>query len=378
MSPELLAHRFSVWCPQPDLGRLYREGLDASPNVRLLLNATVTELSAAESGRALSSVTVATPEGKRIRVRARAFVLCAGGIENARLLLASGVGNGHDLVGRFFADHPNAHCATIDPASAARLQELYGLLYRGRIRYLPRLVLSEEVQRSREVLSCAAHPVFDFGEGSGIEAARRVSRAARAGRRPPELRRELGRIVRDARSLAPVAYRRFAKGRSAQATPARVMLQTHAEQAPNPDSRVTLSERRDRLGVPLPQVDWRLSELDRRTAQVMVETVAQEFGRLGLGEVRAEPWLAGADWSPRLGDSYHHMGTTRLGSDPKSSVVNRDCRVHGMEGLYVAGSSVFPASGFANPTLTLTAMAIRLSDHLKDVIDRAPLLPRST
>ena len=72
------------------------------------------------------------------------------------------------------------------------------------------------------------------------------------------------------------------------------------------------------------------------------------------------------------------MGTTRLGSDPKSSVVNRDCRVHGMQGLYVAGSSVFPASGFANPTLTLTAMAIRLSDHLKDVIDRAPLLPRST
>lgn len=377
VSPELLAHRFSVWCPQPDLGRLYRDALSTSVNVRLLLNATVTELSATESRQALSGVEVATPEGKRACVRARAFVLCAGGIENARLLLASDVGNGHDVVGRFFTDHPNAHCATVGTPSAARLQELYGLLYRGRVRYLPRMVLSEEVQRSREVLSCAAHPVFDFGEHSGIEAARRVYRAARAGRRPPGLRRELGRIVRDAPSLAPVAYRRFAKGRSAQTAPARVMLQTHAEQAPNPDSRVTLSEGRDRFGVPLPQVDWRLSELDRRTAQVMVETVAHEFRRLGLGEVSAEPWLAGADWRPRLSDSYHHMGTTRLGTDPKSSVVNGDCRVHGVEGLYVAGSSVFPASGFANPTLTLTALAIRLSDHLKDVIDRAPLLPRS-
>jgi hypothetical protein len=247
----------------------------------------------------------------------------------------------------------------------ARLQELYGLLYRKRVRYLPRLVLSAGVQRSAEVLACAAHPVFDFGETSGIEAARRVYRAARAGRRPERLVRELGRIGRDAVKLAPVAYRRMTKGRSARATPARVLLQTHAEQAPDPDSRVTLSTRRDRLGVPLPKVDWRLSELDRRTARTMVATVAEEFHRLGLGEVRQQPWLDGADWRHGLSDSFHHMGTTRLGSDPKTSVLDSDCRVHDVAGLYVAGSSVFPACGYANPTLTIAAMAIRLSDHLK-------------
>ena len=176
--------------------------------------------------------------------------------------------------------------------------------------------------------------------------------------------------MRDARAWL-LAYRRSSRSLR-PGTPARVSP-THDQQAPNPTPvtpTAALARVPCRGGLTL--------RTRRRTAQVMVETVAQEFRRLGLGEVRAEPWLAGADWSSRLSDSYHHMGTTRLGSDPKSSVVNRDCRVHGMEGLYVAGSSVFPASGFANPTLTLTAMAIRLSDHLKDVIDRAPLLPRST
>jgi choline dehydrogenase-like flavoprotein len=371
VDPERLLHRFSVWCPQPNLGRLYRQRLKGSSNVSVLLNATVTELCTTDSGERLNLVRVATPEGKRVEVRPRACLLCTGGVENARLLLASrgthaeGLGNRYYLVGRFFQDHPNGYCATIEPANAARLQELYGLLYRRRVRYLPRLVLGDSVQRSAEVLSCAAHPVFDFGETSGIEAARRVYRAVRAGRRPERLARELGRIGRDAVKLVPVGYRRMTEGRSAQSTPARVLLQTHAEQAPDPDSRVTLATRRDRLGVPLPKVDWRLSELDRRTAETMVDTVAEEFHRLGLGEVRRQPWLDGANWRQGLNDSFHHMGTTRLGSDPKTSVLDRDCRVHGVAGLYVAGSSVFPACGYANPTLTIAAMAIRLGDHLK-------------
>src|SRR6202011_3669442 len=104
----------------------------------------------------------ATLEGTSIRVRARACVLCAGGIENPRLLLAStgvhatGIGNRHDMVGRFFQDHPNGYAAVIDHANTVRLQELYGLFYRRRIRYLPRVVLSAETQRREEVLSCAA------------------------------------------------------------------------------------------------------------------------------------------------------------------------------------------------------------------------------
>jgi choline dehydrogenase-like flavoprotein len=365
VDPGRLLHRFTVWCPQPHLGRLYKPQLEASPNLRVLLNATATRIALAPSGDRFASLEISTPEGKRAEVRARACVVCTGAVENARLLLASGVGNRHDVVGRYFQDHPNGHCAVIESRDVGRLQELYGLLYKKRVRYLPRLVLSPAVQAEQRVLSCAAYPVFDFGEGSGIEASRRLYRATRGGRRPQQLRQELGRIVRDAPRLIPVAYRRLVHGRATLARPKAVTLQTHGEQAPNPDSRVTLSDRRDQLGEPLPKVDWRLGEQERRSAEVMVAQVAEQFARLGLGDVRPEPWLATPEWSSQVTDSYHHTGTTRLGTDPRTSVLDPDGQVHGVEGLFVAGSSPFPAAGFVNPTLLIAVLAIRLADRLK-------------
>ena len=371
-----LGHQFSVWCPRPHLGRLYRRRLAASRNVKVLLHATAIELITTTAGDRFDSVRIATPEGKTARVRARACVVCGGGVENARLLLAStgahpeGAGNGRDLVGRFFQEHPNLHAASIAGADVSRLQELYGLFYRRGIRYLPRLVLSPELQRTEEVLSCSAHPVFHFAEDSGIEAARRVYRSARSRRRPDELRGELRRIAGDLPRLASIAHSRVARGRSARVRPDMVTLQVYAEQAPNPESRVTLSSHRDRFGIPLPHVDWRLTEQDRRTSNAMVRGVAAEFRRLNLGEIRPEGWLADADWAGHVSDSYHHMGTTRMGTDPATSVVDENSRVHGIDGLFVAGSSVFPASGYVNPTLMIVSLAIRLGDHLKSALAR--------
>lgn len=371
VEPRRVAHRFTVWCPEPHLGRLYRRRLAASSNVRVLLHAGATEIVTTPAGDRVDCVRAATPEGKAVRVRAETCVLCAGTVENARLLLASnavhaaGIGNRHDVVGRFLQDHPNGHCATVGTDDPARLQRLYGMFYRGGVRYLPRLVLAPELQRSEEVLGCAAYPVFHFGEASGLEAARRVYRAARGRRRPPRLGRELAAMARDAPALAASAGRRVRHGRAAIAVPARVTLQTHAEQAPDPASRVTLTRRRDALGVPLPRVDWRLGELDRRTAAVMVEETGRQFRRLGLGGVRPEPWLAAGPPAGHLRDSYHQMGTTRMGTDPRTSVVDPDGGVHGVTGLFVTGASVFPVGGFANPTLTIVALAIRLGDRLE-------------
>jgi choline dehydrogenase-like flavoprotein len=353
VDPSRLVHRFTVWCPHPQLGRLYRKELERSAAVRVLLHATATRVRAT-SGR-FEAVTVRGPDGRTATVRARRCVLAGGAIENARLLLASGLGN--DVVGRYFQDHPNSHSATVETDRPARLQEIYGLLYRRGVRYLPRLVLAPELQRSHQVLGCAAYPVFHFGDESAIEASRRVYRALRGRRRPESLGRELGLIARGAPRLAPVVYRRVVHRRAARVRPERVTLQTHAEQAPNPDSRVTLSQRRDEFGEPLPKVDWRLTELDRRTAEVMVETVAAEFGRLGLGEVRAQP--------AQVSDAFHQMGTTRMGKDPATSATDPDGQVRGVAGLYAAGASLFPAAGYVNPTLTLAALAIRLADHLK-------------
>jgi choline dehydrogenase-like flavoprotein len=143
---------------------------------------------------------------------------------------------------------------------------------------------------------------------------------------------------------------------------------TRAEQAPNPESRVKLIDEVDRLGLRRIALDWRLSRLDIETMRVANHLLGRELGRLNLGRLRLPEWLEvenqGLANAPLQG-GYHHMGTTRMADDPKRGVVDRNCRVHGTQNLYVAGSSVFPTAGFANPTSTIVELALRLADHLK-------------
>ena len=153
----------------------------------------------------------------------------------------------------------------------------------------------------------------------------------------------------------------------------RVFFNCQAEQAPNPDSRITLSNERNALGGRLPILDWRLTELDKRSFYAPAKLLGAELARLGIGLFRIEPWLLdGANtWSPNLVGGYHHMGTTRMAEDERQGVVDSTCKVHNVDNLYVAGSSVFPTSGNINPTLPLVALALRLADHLKQrIIER--------
>jgi choline dehydrogenase-like flavoprotein len=145
-----------------------------------------------------------------------------------------------------------------------------------------------------------------------------------------------------------------------------------AEQAPNPDSRVLLSSERDALGVPRANLDWRLGAQDKHTVAMFAATLDEELRRLGIGELRSSDWLHDPDprWpvDPTVSNhpigGYHHMGTTRMSAVPAHGVVDADCRVHEYANLYIAGSSVFTTSGWANPTLTILALALRLAAHL--------------
>lgn len=147
-------------------------------------------------------------------------------------------------------------------------------------------------------------------------------------------------------------------------------LATRQEQAPNPDSRVTLSTGKDALGMPRAKLDWRLTELDKRSIRTFYQLLGQELGRSEVGRVQIRDWLLSDDrtWPSFLSGGWHHMGTTRMHADPKQGVVDADCRVHGLGNLYVAGAAVYPTAGSANPTLTLVALSLRLSDHLKTTL----------
>ena len=136
------------------------------------------------------------------------------------------------------------------------------------------------------------------------------------------------------------------------------------EQRPNRDSRVLLGSARDALGQRKAQVDWRLTETDWRTARVALQTLAQESGRTNLGRVRTSFEDEFPNWPGIMTSSFHHMGGARMSATPDTGVVNADCRLHSVDNLYVAGSAVFPTSGYANPTLTIVALSLRLADHI--------------
>jgi choline dehydrogenase-like flavoprotein len=148
-------------------------------------------------------------------------------------------------------------------------------------------------------------------------------------------------------------------------------LECMIEQSPDPDSRVTLAERVDLFGMPLSRIKWRISELEARTGRRMARLFTDEMKRLGLPHPALLEMVTDESLPFRLPDVAHPTGATRMSARPAEGVVDGDCRVHGMSNLYIAGSSVFPTSGHANPTQMIIALAIRLADHLKDLAKAA-------
>ena len=182
----------------------------------------------------------------------------------------------------------------------------------------------------------------------------------------PPLRKELNKVIRHFPVLLDNAYRYVVKRRGAIVKAQEIMLRCLVEQEPDPARRVTLSVRRDALGMPLSRIDWQIGELERRSVLRLSELIGLELRRIGLPEHSSNICLSNdLDWRSSFDDSCHPMGTTRMASSPQHGVVNRNCQVHGVAGLYIAGSSVFATAGHGNPTLMIVALAIRLADWLK-------------
>lgn len=318
----------------------FADELGRSPRIRLVLRANVVGIDADESGGQVQQLQIAAAPDRRFQVRARVYVLAAGGIENPRLLLASdgvqraGIGNANDLVGRFFMDHPHRRLGT------AVLWELPEN---------PRRYRSRPNERGDRFPVIA--PTEDFRREHALGGVTvQVVKKERASLDDPVLR-----------SLAALDAMRLPDA-ARDSPPVTAILNLRSEHVPNPDSRVTLGDERDRFGVRKVVLDWRLQEQDLRTIVETGRLVASEIARTGVGRVRLDldsedPW-AGTD------GGAHHVGTTRMAPTPSQGVVDPDCRVFGVPNLYVAGSSVYPTCGFVNPTFTLVALTLRLADHL--------------
>lgn len=371
----------SQFSPPVRFGKHYRQELKQARHVRVFLHANVTQIVPDKLSTRINQVRVQTLNGKQMSVAARLFVLATGGIENARLLLASnrvmadGIGNQHDLVGRFFMDHPRMLLGRVKFLPEWSRNKLYDIKYN----YMnaavaahgqhiaAQLALTEQAMARERVLNARVCFCSEFpGEGSeGAKALFRCKQALLSKEQPGwSLTSDMAVMARDPVNTFLYGFTRLFHPRRLIR---HVGFQVIIEPAPNPDSRVTLSaHKRDALNMPRVEVHWQIDPLTRRTADRTLSVIASELETTGVAEVDTGPLLEQHGWpaSFEREGTWHHMGTTRMHDDERKGVVNRDCRVHGLANLYVAGSSVFPTAGANFPTITLTALALRLADHI--------------
>ena len=355
--------QFVQYSPPTRFGQRYGTELRQADNIQVVFHANVTDIATIESARAVTQLDIRTLNGLSHQVRAKCYVLATGGLENARMLLLSnktlpaGLGNQNDLVGRFFMEHPHlGGCGEIVVADLGRLPRIF----------------RERVQINGSSTNVAFNPSEAFLRKRRLLNA--TFMVGVAGKYPNEMPTDSSAVNTDIRRDMLRAARGFLRDEKTSDNPQNTGLigvwlgiGCACEQIPNPASRVSLSKELDSLGLQKIQLDWRLTQQDWTSLIEHTHSLALEFGAMEIGRMLMK--LADTtSWPNKVSGGNHHMGTTRMHDDPKQGVVDRNCRVHGVDNLYVAGSSVFPTSGAANPTLTLLALTLRLAEYLRKIL----------
>jgi choline dehydrogenase-like flavoprotein len=352
--------RNKIWqfSPPTRFGKKYKDAIVNAKNIHLYTYANVTDIKANHSVNHIEEVTVKNYYGKQHKVRARKFVLATCSVQNARLLLASntqapkGLGNDHDVVGRHFMEHLEMKAGELWFSKPDALKMyMWGFnITKARAE----LAIAPELQHQHKILNGTSSlipleaaksmkpfmEVWEDEKGEGMAKSMRSDPEKKADAKPENFK----------------PYNAF-------------QLFMRVEQAPNPNSRISLDTEKDELGVPRSKLHWELTELEKRSIRKIHEIIGTEAGRSGAARVHLFEYLhdeKDMNWPTFTGGGWHHMGTTRMGTDPKTSVVDANCKVHGIDNLYVAGSSCFTTAGAPNPTLTLVALSLRLAEHLAD------------
>lgn len=389
------------WSIPTDYSKRYRADLEAASNVRVLMHSHGIHLQMDPGGTRLAHVVAACKPGRSFKIHARQTVLACGALENARLLLAAkdvlpeGIGNRHDLVGRYYQSHRFGVCGYVklhDPNKDFMYEfekDADGVYCRRRFWLTPE---AQEEHKTVNVIGFFFRSVSDESEhrnamvslvmlvktllGGAKMGPKRLYKIIRDQRR--ELLSHFWIVLKDGPSIfgqvATVVYTRFIqKRRLPIVLPPKKLnhfpLFYQTEHAPLRESRVLLDHSScDDFGMPRLEASIRFSEVDYHTIRTFVHLFKQRLEESGLGTFHlseAEMEFLAHPERKKFNSNAHNIGTTRMANSPETGVVDTDCKVHGIENLYVAGASVFPTSGHANPTLMLIALALRLGEHLR-------------
>ena len=373
LDPSRVWYHFSRWSPRPNLRDTYLPMIKASKTMTLILHANVVDMGLTDDLTTVETVSIRSLGGQSATVKSKYVVICAGGIESARVLLycnrqlPTGIGNHHDLVGRYFQDHPSAAVGTLVPTNRQDLSKYFNIFHRDSVKYSVRLTASPDWQRATRSLNISAGITFDENQ-TQLELIKSGFVALRQGKLlDPRFLTAIGTMLRHPIQVGSPIYQYLVHSRSVSPH-AKMRVGMTSEQAPDPESRIRLSTQRDALGLPRADICWKIRSTTLSTMQAYAEVLKSELHRTGMGQLVLDPWISGEDdpnWRTHVTDQYHHMGTTRMATSPTDGVVDLDSRVYGTTNLFVGSSSVFPTSGHSNPTLTLLALCGRLADYLK-------------
>ena len=370
--------RLIQFSPPTRFNTKYRDEFTRSKRVTVYLNANVASIDASANAKEIVGLAVKTLSGNRFSVRARIYVLAAGGIENVRLLLASsqvtqhGLANDRDNVGRYFCEHMQLDSAAVLPLRQNTSYDLYQPETRHKpfepvtpgspIGLMGYLTFTDEAQRAGRILNYSANVQHSYWSDYFLHSDRTHDSADES--RWQALGSAIATVWHNLKDAGSMAWERLPGKKS----PGFYKIVTSQEQAPNRDSRVLLSNSTDALGIRRASLDWRLNELDRHTITHALRQIGSAFGSAGLARLQVPIDFAKDSWPAYIRGSWHHCGGTRMSESPDAGVVDSDCKVHGIGNLYVAGASVFPTNGHGNPTLTVVALALRMAAHIRGVL----------
>jgi choline dehydrogenase-like flavoprotein len=384
--------RFS--CPT-NLADRYGQRLALADDVDILLGANCTGIRLDQSGKHVDHLDVASLQGVKVLITAKKIILATGGIETARLLLASndvspaGIGNEHDLIGRYYQCHIAGNLGKLTVSGpTSNVRHGYEMSSEG-IYCRRRFALTAQKQREISAGNMVARlhfpkivdPSHRIGVLSGLFLAKNF------------ISYEYGKRLKDGRATLPIYLKHFTniildpvdtvkflyhwitKRTLAKRKFPSVILnnksnqftfEIHGEQYPNPDSRITLIEETDALGMRKVKVDWKYLPADIESIRRSLNVFVQEINQSGLATFEFNDALLEEDLTRFGAYGGHHIGTARMGNDPQTSVVDANCKVHAVDNLFIASAAVFPTSSQANPTLTIAALSLRLADHIAE------------
>lgn len=361
------------WAQTPFNSSAFLKGVvKQHSSLRILLNASVSRLEEATDASSVISAELTKADGGKITVKARYFIIAAGGIETPRLLLNSnkispaGIGNGHDNVGRYFSTHPKADMAALvlkKPISTSNAFFKDSPLKTGNFRY--GISFSKEMQERNELLNhyVQLSPLLEYQASQAFELLKKTK----------VLQNGLIDRSQIMKGFLPgvgkIAYAAIGRLAHLQPRTKTLTLRGFLDQYPNKENRISLSNERKPDGTYKVDLSWRFSDEDKTSVISFFSHLDKVLQENEIGRVEYSGLKKNEDW-PLIGIHSHFMGATRMGEDEKTSVTNCNARVHGVSNLYIAGPSLFPTYGFANPFLTITALSIRLGEHLVNQINK--------